>query len=145
MDPSLVRIERTSDLPVDGVVRLYRDGGWWHDEDDPSAIPALLAGSWCVAAAWAGDELVGMGRVISDGFSDAYIQDIVVRADCRGRGIGGRIVAFLRDACTDSGILWVGLIAEPGTQPFYGRLGFGALEGYVPMLLGPRGVGKEPA
>jgi len=145
VDPTKVRIERVDGLPVDAVVRLYRDGGWWREGDDPSAIPALLAGSWCVAAAWDGDQLVGMGRAISDGASDAYIQDIVVRADCRGRGIGARVVAFLRDACTDGGILWVGLIAEPGTLPFYERLGFRAMEGHVPMLFRLRDDGKEHA
>jgi GNAT superfamily N-acetyltransferase len=145
VDPALVRIERATDLPVEAVVRLYRDGGWWHEGDDPAAIPVLLAGSWCVAAAWAGDELVGMGRVISDGISDAYIQDVVVRAEARGQGIGGRIVSFLRDACIDGGILWVGLIAQPGTQDFYRRLGFRAMERHVPMLLWPQSDGKEPA
>ena len=90
-----------------------------------------------VASAWAGDELVGMGRVLSDGFSDAYIQDVVVLRNFRGKGIGGRLVAHLRDRCIDLGILWVGLIAEPGTTSFYERLGFNAMPGNVPMVLRP--------
>ena len=132
-----IRIETDCSLPVDAVVGLYRDGGWLKDTDDPAAIPLLLKGSFMVASAWAGDELVGMGRVLSDGFSDAYIQDVVVLRNFRGKGIGGRLVAHLRDRCIDLGILWVGLIAEPGTTSFYERLGFNAMPGNVPMVLRP--------
>lgn len=145
MDPESVRVERAQDLPADAVVRLYREGGWWQEGDDAAAIPVLLRGSFCVAAAWAGSELVGMGRVLSDGISDAYIQDVVVLRDFRGLGIGARIVAFLRDWCAGRGVLWIGLIAEPGTTRFYERLGFSAMEGCVPMLHRPRWEPKEPA
>ncbi len=141
MDLANLRVQRAGGLPVDAVVALYRDGGWWREGDDPSAIPELLRGSFCVCAAWNGDELVGMGRAISDGASDAYIQDVVVRSGWRGQGIGARIVAFLRDWCADHGVLWIGLIAQPGTRAFYRRLGFREMEDHVPMLFLPRGGG----
>ena len=44
--------------------------------------------------------------------------------------------------CESLGIQWIGLIGEPGTGPFYERLGFRPLEGYVPMLYRPGGEGR---
>jgi aralkylamine N-acetyltransferase len=133
-----VRVVLDRDLPVEGVVELYRAGGWWMDGDDPSLIPPLLARSLFVAAAWQGDRLVGMARALGDGVSDAYIQDVVVLPELRGGGVGGRLVTLLRDACSDAGILWVGLVAQPGTTAFYRRLGFREMEGHVAMRYRPR-------
>ena len=78
---------------------------------------------------------VGMGRVISDGISDAYIQDLVVLPEWRGMGVGRMILSVLLDECRMRKISWTALIAEPGTSGFYGSLGFAPMTGYVPMLL----------
>lgn len=133
-----IRVVLDPDLPVDGVVALYRAGGWWMEGDDPGLIPGVLRGSLMVAAAWQGDRLVGMARALGDGVSDAYIQDVVVVPELRNRGIGARLVALLRDECARRGILWVGLIAQPGTEAFYRRLGFRVMEGHLPMRFRPR-------
>ena len=76
-----------------------------------------------------------MGRVISDGKSDAYIQDVVVRKSLRNKGIGRELVERLKQYCIDKKLEWIGLIAEPGTKKFYESMGFKELEGYVPMRL----------
>jgi membrane protein insertase Oxa1/YidC/SpoIIIJ len=34
----------------------------------------------------------------------------------------------------DAGLTWIGLVAEPGTQKFYEKLGFHPLTGFQPML-----------
>lgn len=82
--------------------------------------------------------IVGIARVISDGFSDAYIQDVVVLPDYRGRGIGTELVRRLTQFCLDRKIAWIGLIAEPGTQDVYAKLGYGPLTDYQPMLYGKK-------
>lgn len=125
------------DLPLEGVLALYRAAGWWQEGEDPSAIPAILGGSVVVVSAWIGDELVGMGRALGDGTSDAYIQDVVVLPAHRGHGIGRALVARLRDECLARGIRWIALVAEPGTVPFYESLGFRPMEGHVPMRWRP--------
>ncbi|HVN77121.1 MAG TPA: GNAT family N-acetyltransferase [Thermoanaerobaculaceae bacterium] len=128
--------EVTASAPTEAVVELYRAGGWWREEPSwRASVPAMIRGSFCflVARDPAG-RIVAMGRVISDGASDAYIQDVVVLPGWRGRGIGREIVRRLAQRCQDAGLSWIGLIAEPGTQAFYEPLGFRALAGYVPML-----------
>ncbi len=117
------------------IADLYRAGGWWQEEWDPAELAALIRGSFAFAVAVDTEtgSAVGMGRVISDGVSDGYIQDLVVLSGYRGRGIGSKLVSTLVEHCTDANLGWIGLIAEPGTDEFYTPLGFWRLEGYVPM------------
>jgi ribosomal protein S18 acetylase RimI-like enzyme len=77
---------------------------------------------------------VGMGRVISDGVSDGYIQDLVVLPDYREKGIGTKILSILVKKSVESGISWLGLIAEPGTENFYLPSGFYPMKGYTPLI-----------
>jgi len=76
-----------------------------------------------------------MGRAISDGVSDAYIQDLTVRNDCRNKGIGKMILQTLLDRLHADGIVWIGLIAEPGSRNLYRRAGFREMPEATPMLM----------
>jgi len=129
----LVRRCRTED-----VIRLYKAGGWWKESRAWRAvIPAMVRGSFCFMVAETPEgEVVGMGRAISDGVSDAYIQDVVVLQQWRGHGIGAELIRRLTRTLRQRKIGWVGLVAEPGTRRFYERLGYGHLRGYEPMLHG---------
>lgn len=119
----------------DEIIELYRAGGWWEMGADKSAIPRLLDGSFLVLIAKDEDDnAVGMGRLISDGASDAYIQDVVVFQDYRGLGIGGRIVSALKKLAELYGHSWLGLISAPGKEDFYRRAGFSAMKDFTPML-----------
>ncbi len=82
----------------------------------------------------AGEEIIGMGRVISDGASDAYIQDVTVTKAYRGKGIGSSIIQRLLLALKKTGLEWVGLVAENNSRGFYEKLGFVAMKDAVPML-----------
>ncbi|MEA3559887.1 MAG: GNAT family N-acetyltransferase [Candidatus Thermoplasmatota archaeon] len=121
--------------PSDEIIALYKAGSWWKDEYDPSGIPPLIEGSFDLVVAVDGKDgkAVGMGRLISDGVSDGYIQDVVVFPDRRGEGIGSMMVKELARYGKEKGLVWIGLIAEKGSSPFYERLGFRRFKG-EPML-----------
>ncbi len=125
----------------DEIADLYRAGGWWKDEYDPSALGALIRGSFSFAVAVdkKTGKAIGMGRVISDGVSDGYIQDLVVLPVYRKSGIGKEMVSALVDRCVKAGVTWIALIAEPGSEHFYLPLGFKPMEGHVPLIF--RGEG----
>ena len=130
--------EIVTSVPEDALVELYKAGGWWRE--DPAwraSLPEMVRGSFCfLVARDESGSVVGMGRVLSDGVSDAYIQDVVVLEARRGQGIGRQIIRRLTDRCIAARIGWIGLIAEPGTQGFYEALGYRALPGHLPMLHG---------
>ena len=119
------------------IVYLYRAGGWWKDEYDPASLPDLIRGSFVFAVAidTQTGRAIGMGRVLSDGVSDGYIQDLVVLPEFRKQGIGKEIVSALVKKCKESGVTWVSLVAAPGTDAFYLPLGFRPMPGYIPLLL----------
>ena len=135
-----VEYEIVSAAPVEEIVELYKAGDWWQESPEARAIiPGMIRGSLCFMVARSLDgRVVGMARVISDGFSDAYIQDVVVLKTHRGLGIGRELIKRLTQFCVARKIAWIGLIAEPGTQDFYEDLGYGPLVGYQPMLHGKR-------
>jgi len=118
------------------IANLYRAGGWWKEEYDPKELSRLILGSFLfvVAADLKTGRAVGMGRVIADGVSDGYIQDLVVLPEYRKTGIGARIVSILVKKCVERGISWIGLLAEPGTENFYLPFGFHPLEGHTPLI-----------
>lgn len=132
--PPEVKLVRAWDS--DQIVALYRAGGWWKEDYDPAGIPSLIAGSFLFAVAVdpALDVAIGMGRVISDGVSDAYIQDLVVLPEVRRSGVGRKIVSLLVTSCWDRGVRWIGLISQPGCDNFYRELGFVEMKGYIPLL-----------
>jgi ribosomal protein S18 acetylase RimI-like enzyme len=121
---------------TDQIVALYRAGGWWKEEYDPAGIPSLIAGSFLfvVAVDKTSGSAVGMGRVISDGVSDGYIQDLVVLPEFRRSGIGRQIVTMLVQESRKRGLGWIALVSQPGCEEFYSLLGFKKMEGYVPLL-----------
>lgn len=118
------------------IANLYRAGGWWKEEYDQRELPRLIRGSFLFAVAVdrKTGHAVGMGRVISDGVSDGYIQDLVVLPEYRKTGIGTQIVSTLVKKCVERGISWIGLIAEPDTEKFYLPFGFHPMEGHVPLI-----------
>lgn len=133
MNTPHVDIKLVSAWPSEEIVELYRAGGWWRESYDPSHIPALIRESAAFAVAVHEGRAVGMGRLISDGVSDAYIQDLVVLPAFRKYGIGKRIVQTLLNHCRKRGIVWIALIAEPGRRAFFSSLGFEEMKGHIPM------------
>jgi len=117
------------------MAELYRASGWWQEKWKESDLQPLITGSFAfvVATDTITRKAIGMGRVISDGVSDGYLQDIAVLPSCRNQGIGQRIVEILVEICRNAGIDWIGLVAQPGTFSLYHRCGFQVMEGHIAM------------
>jgi ribosomal protein S18 acetylase RimI-like enzyme len=117
------------------IIGLYQEARWWSAaEDNADLVRRIIAGSHCFLLATDDRDLIGMGRAISDRASDAYIQDVTVRKDYRGQGIGSKIVAELVGRLNADGLHWIGLIAEKGSHGFYTPLGFAPMPEALPML-----------
>ena len=119
-------------------IQLYKEAGWWSPEynSDTSFVEKIITNSFLFAGAFdKKGKMVGMGRALSDGCSDAYIQDIVVLKLYRKQGIGGNIIRFLVRELKKHHVDWIGLIGEPGTESFYEKLKFTKLKDHIPMKL----------
>jgi aralkylamine N-acetyltransferase len=130
-------LQKPNEQQARQIVELYKAQGWWQntDEEKEHLILRLIAGSHCFVIATDDKKIVGMGRAISDGVSDAYIQDLSVRLDCRKQGIGKLILQTLLERLHTDGIAWIGLIAEPGSEALYRHAGFLEMPASTPMLM----------
>ena len=131
-------LNSADDTALRQIVGLYRAAGWWWEEGDHLDFAIrLLRGSFCFYVAELDRKIVGIGRAISDGVSDAYIQDVTVDQKLRCQGIGTAIIRSIIADLRRHDIDWIGLIAERGTHPFYDKLGLTAMINAVPMLYLP--------
>lgn len=117
------------------IIALYSGQGWWNKNDKSALAAALIRNSHCFLAALDKGRVVGIGRAISDGVCDAYIQDVAVLEEYRGRGLGSKIVRGLKNRLKADGIRWVGLIAQDDSHGFYEPLGFKVIKRARPMML----------
>jgi len=132
-----VKIEVVKTADIEQIKSLYKDAGWWSDDDniDPHLINRIIQGSFCFVVASINDKVIGMGRAISDGVSDSYIQDVVVLNEFRGKGIGALIMDELIKYLKSKNINWISLISEPKAVSFYQRYGFSQMTDYMPFIL----------
>lgn len=83
-----IEIVKAADLVLNEVLELYGAVEWLAYTKDPDMLLVALEGSSTVVVARDGRSLVGLARVISDGASICYLQDILVLPSHHRRGIG---------------------------------------------------------
>jgi ribosomal protein S18 acetylase RimI-like enzyme len=128
---SEIQFQLPEERPIDPaqVRRLYETVTWGHARGDDGVRAAIEAS--VAVGAWDGDKLIGFTRALSDGRYRAYIEDVMIDPEYRGKGIGERMVAHLLEDLENIEI--VSLFCEPGRVAFYGRNGFERSETQVMM------------
>ena len=101
-----VKIKLVKDWVQEEIVDLYKSAGWWKDSYDSKKINSLIKGSFAFSVMVKNPEgnAIGMGRILSDGVSDAYIQDVVILPEYRKKGLGRLLVNFLLNVCRSNKI-----------------------------------------
>jgi len=74
------------------IKKLYDDAGWVSYTDNLLSLIRGIESSLMVISAWDEEELVGLIRVIGDGQTIIYIQDILVLKSYKRKGIGTKLV-----------------------------------------------------
>ena len=119
-----MEIREYTDYRAEEVLRLYASVDWTAYTDDPAALERGFRSSLLVLAAWEGEELAGLIRVVGDGATIVFIQDILVAPERQRRGIG---TALLRAVLEQfKGVRQIELTTDdtPETAAFYRSLGF---------------------
>lgn len=72
------------------------------------------------------ETVVGMGRILGDNAIYFHIQDVIVRPEFQGQGIGRLIMDELLDYIANRGgeNTNIGLMCSKGREPFYRNYGF---------------------
>jgi hypothetical protein len=98
----------------------------------PTALRMSFENSAHVVFAWAGDELAGMARLLSDGVCNAYLLDVWTRSSLRRQGIATAMLHRLQQQVPGQHI---GLQTDDAA-PFYIRLGFRRQPEFMSLVIG---------
>jgi len=121
-----MEIDIRSEIPAgDQFWQLFRMSGWneIYRLSSEELIQALEA-SWYVLSAYEGNQLVGFGRLVSDGVLHAMIYELIVLPEYQGQGIGGQILEKLVEKCQEAGVRDIQLFCAVGKREFYEKRGF---------------------
>lgn len=121
--PDVVRLRvAPGEAHAAGIPALVGPTYWNAGMSDDELVRAHLgATAWIVALH--GDRLVATARAVADGAKWAWIYDVVVDPDWRGRGVGDAVMRTLLDHPAVRGVRGVWL-ATKDAMGFYARLGF---------------------
>ena len=69
-------------------------------------------------------KLIGFIDSISNGVTDAYIQDLMVHSDFQGKGIGSELMNKMIEYLKGAGIYMISVLYDEDLKSFYSRFGF---------------------
>ncbi|NCP45300.1 MAG: GNAT family N-acetyltransferase [Flavobacteriales bacterium CG18_big_fil_WC_8_21_14_2_50_32_9] len=76
------------DLKQEDLLKLYKDAKWLAYTNNPDLLQQAISNSLYVLTAWENGRLVGLIRLVGDGLTIVYIQDILVLKSHKRRKIG---------------------------------------------------------
>ena len=90
--------------------------------EDETCMAGAIAGSNLVVSAWAGAELVGMARSLTDFHYACYLSDLAVSQAYQRQGIGKQLLRVTQQQLGPR--CKIILLAAPAANEYYGKLGF---------------------
>lgn len=110
---------------IDQYYPLFLSTGW-NKIYNFSKVDVLkaISNTWYSISAYDANELIGYGRVISDGIHHAFIVDLIIRPEYQKKGIGSKIVSSLVRQCKEHKIRDIQLLAPEDKVDFYLKNGF---------------------
>lgn len=110
------------DAPPESIAALRRSVGWGGMEAELKD-PAMR--DYLRIACYDEEKLVGFLAVVSNGVTDAYIQDVMVHPDYQGKGIGTELMNRAMERLKADQIYMISVIyGEEELRPFYEKFGF---------------------
>lgn len=106
------------------ILKLYESVGWTNYTSNPAMLKNAYHNSLKIYGAYEGEKLLGIIRVVGDGCSIIYIQDILVLPEYQRMGIGKALLEKVLDEYKD--VYQKTLMTEntEKTIGFYKALGF---------------------
>ncbi len=118
-----IKIRPYLDYSQEEILSLYTSVGWSNYTKRPNVLKNAFEHSLFIFAAYKNEQLAGIVRVVGDGYSIIYIQDLLVHPNHQRQKIGTELVqAVLKKYNTVPQIV---LLTDntPKTTQFYQSLG----------------------
>jgi GNAT superfamily N-acetyltransferase len=118
LDDDRSRIDR------EAVHRYLCDESYWAHGRPREVQDALIESSQRVVGLYGDGRQVGFSRIVTDGHVHAYLADVYVLEEFRGRGLGVELVRFSVENGPHSGCRW--LLHTADAYDLYAKFGFEA-------------------
>lgn len=106
------------------IIDLYKSVGWINYVDNPDRLKVAYSNSLLILGAYDNDKLVGIIRVVGDGVSIVFVQDIIVLPEYQRQGIGSVLLRAVMEKYSDVYQMELMTDNTPKTVSFYESLGF---------------------
>ena len=126
----MITIKKQEFVKLEDVLHLYQAVGWTNYTDQSEMLEQALSHSLVIYVALDGDAVVGLIRLVGDGFSSVLVQDLIVLPIYQRQGIGSLL---MKEALKDyKDAYQVQLVTEETerTLEFYRFMGFETLSTY---------------
>ncbi len=126
----MITIKKQEIVKLEDVLHLYQAVGWTNYTHQPQMLEQALSHSLVIYVALDGDAVVGLIRLVGDGFSSVFVQDLIVLPSYQRQGIGS---SLMKEALKDyKDAYQVQLVTEETerTLEFYRFMGFETLSTY---------------
>ena len=126
----MITIKKQEIVKLEDVLHLYQAVGWTNYTNQPQMLEQALPHSLVVYLAFDGEKIVGLIRLVGDGFSSVFVQDLIVLPSYQRQGIGSLL---MKEALKDyKDAYQVQLVTEETEKNvrFYRSMGFEVLSTY---------------
>lgn len=126
----MINITKETSVSIDDVLPLYQAVGWTNYTNQPQMLEQSLAHSLATYLARDGEEIVGVVRLVGDGFSSVFVQDLIVLPSYQRQGIGSALMEKALGDFKDAYQVQLATDQTEKTLGFYRSLGFETLSTY---------------
>ncbi len=126
----MIIIRKQEIVKLDDVFYLYQAVGWTNYTNQPQMLEQALSHSLAIYLALDSDTVVGLIRLVGDGFSSVLVQDLIVLPNYQHQGIGS---ALMKESLEDFKEAYQVQLATEQTEKnvgFYRSMGFETLSTY---------------
>ena len=126
----MITIRKQEIVKLEDVLHLYQAVGWTNYTNQPQMLEQALYHSLVIYLALDGDAVVGLIRLVGDGFSSVFVQDLIVLPSYQRQGIGSTL---MKQALEDFKEAYQVQLATEQTEKnvgFYRSMGFETLSTY---------------
>ncbi|WP_077617543.1 GNAT family N-acetyltransferase [Bacillus sinesaloumensis] len=119
-----IKYSTSKNINIQQLEKLYTDVEWYAYTQDLDVLKQAIEQSLEVITAWNGDELVGLIRIVGDGITIIYIQDILVLHAYQNQGIATQLMQRVLEKYNN--VRQKVLLTEeaPDVRHFYEKNGF---------------------
>ena len=126
----MITVRKQELVNINDVLHLYQAVGWTNYTHQPQMLEKSLSHSLAIYLALDGDAVVGLGRLVGEGFSSVFVQDLIVLPSYQRQGIGSDLMKEALGDYKDAYQVQLMTDQIEKNLEFYRSLGFETLSTY---------------